>query len=485
MKMLSRILGFAAACLLAGGCSTGHGPANLAPAHQPGTVQLWVTSADGTRRLDRQADLQLLPADQLDEQDRTLLTIDAARRMQSMVGFGAAMTDASAKLFQNAMPRAARDRLFAELFGRDGDGLGLSLVRVPIGASDFSTRHYSLDDVASGERDPALAHFSMAGPDEAQVPALRAARKVNPHLVLMASPWSAPAWMKDTDSLIRGRLRTDAYAPFADYLSRYLSEMARRGLPIDWLTIQNEPNFEPDTYPGMRFDPADRARFDGRFLGPLLAARHQHTRILDWDHNWDHPEQPLAVLADPQAARYVSGVAWHCYAGEAGAMQGVQAALPGKDVFLTECSGGEWAPDWGGTLGWMIDSLVIAPTRYGSRGTLLWNLALDENRGPHLGGCGDCRAVVTIDSHTGQVMARNVEYYVLGQASRFVRPGARYVASDETDDLFNAAFANPDGLMALLVHNRGKTAKRFAVRAGSVGFRAELPAGEVATYLWR
>lgn len=485
MKMLSRLLGFAAACLIAGACSAGHGPANLGPAQRPGAVQLWVTSADGTRRLDRQADLQLLPADQLAERDRTLLTIDAARRMQAMVGFGAAMTDASAQLFQNTMPRTARDRLFAELFGRGGDGLGLSLVRVPIGASDFSTRHYSLDDVAPGERDPALTHFSMAGPDETQVPALRAARKANPQLALMASPWSAPAWMKDTDSLIRGRLRADAYAPFADYLSRYLSEMGRRGLSIDWLTIQNEPNFEPDTYPGMRFDAADRARFDGQFLGPLLAKRHQHTRILDWDHNWDHPEQPLTVLADPQAARYVSGVAWHCYAGEAGAMQGVQAAFPGKDVFLTECSGGEWAPDWGGTLGWMIDSLVIAPTRYGSRGTLLWNLALDENHGPHLGGCSDCRAVVTIDSHTGQIAARNVEYYVLGQASRFVRPGARYVASDETDDLLNAAFVNSDGSMVLLVHNRGKTAKRFAVRAGSFGFHAELPAGEVATYLWR
>jgi glucosylceramidase len=323
----------------------------------------------------------------------------------------------------------------------------------------------------------------MARPDAAQVPALLAARRVNPALVLVASPWSAPGWMKDSGSLIRGHLRPDAYAPFADYLSRYLSEMDRRELPVAMLTVQNEPHFEPANYPGMLFAAADRARFDGQFLGPLLAARGQAVRILEWDHNWDRPQEPLAVLDDPQAARYVGGVAWHCYGGDVSAMAQVHAAHPDKDSFVTECSGGEWAPDWGGTLGWMIDNLVIAPTRYGSRGTALWNLALDEAHGPHFGGCGDCRAVVTIDRKTGAV-TRNVEYYVLGQASRFVLPGARHIESDETADLANVAFRNPDGSLVLLVHNRGPARLAFLVQAGDSAFRAELPAGEVATYLW-
>lgn len=473
----------AGCALLAAGCMAPHAPVAAVPPAPAATVAVWTTSADGTRRLARGADLPLVPAVGQPLADGPVLTVDAASRMQSMVGFGAAMTDASAQLFEQAMPRAARDRLFAELFGRAEGGLGLSLVRVPVGASDFSTSHYSLDDMPPGESDPKLAHFSMAGPDAAQVPALLAARKVNPDLVLMASPWSAPGWMKDTGSLIKGRLRADVYAPFADYLSRYLSEMDRRGLAVDWLTIQNEPNFEPDTYPGMRFDPADRARFDGQFLGPLLARRGQDTRVLDWDHNWDHPEQPTAVLADPQAAHYVSGVAWHCYAGEAAAMEGVYAAHPGKDVFLTECSGGQWAPDWGSTLGWMVDSLVITPTRFGSRGTLLWNLALDETHGPHLGGCDDCRGVVTIERGTSTV-TRNVEYYVLGQASRFVFPGAQRVASDEAGALTDVAFRNPDGSLVLLVHNKGDAPLAFGVRAGDRVFRAELPAGEVATYVW-
>ncbi|MDE2597194.1 MAG: hypothetical protein KGL44_09980 [Sphingomonadales bacterium] len=443
-----------------------------------GRVAAWYSSADATRKLERGADLPLARASGASADS---IVVEPGRRFQKIVGFGAAMTDASAELFQSRLSRPQRDRLFADLFGRQG--IALSFLRVPIGASDFSSRHYSFDDMPPGQRDPALAHYSMAQAEAGQLPALAAAKRINPRLTLMASPWSAPGWMKSSDSLIKGRLRPSDYPAFAAYLSRYLREMRQHGLPVGWLSIQNEPHFEPADYPGMRVDPRERAAFIGGYLGPMLARQRAGTRILDWDHNWDQPESPLAVLASPQAGRYVAGVAWHCYAGDVGAMEQVRAARPDKDVFFTECSGGDWAPDWGGTLGWMTDKLLIAASRAGSRGTLLWNLALDEQHGPHLGGCGNCRAVVTIDSRSGAV-TRNVEYYVLGHASRFVRPGARRLASSDGGPVAQVAFRNPDGTLVLIAHNGGKAAATATVRSGRKAFRLTLPPGEVGTFVW-
>lgn len=453
---------------------------SLRPAANLGaTVAVWATSADQTRKLTRLEDLPLGPAQ---SGGSGAIVIGSAPLGPPIVGFGAAMTDASADLFQTALRPDRRRALFTELFGRQG--IGISFVRVPIGASDFSAEHYSLDDMPPGERDPDLRRFSMARPLARQIPALRAARSVNPNLTLMASPWSAPGWMKTTDSLIKGRLRPEAYAAYAHYFVRYLDAMAKAGLPVAYVSMQNEPDFEPADYPGMRVSAAERAAFFAGHLGPALAARRQRTAILDWDHNWDHPEQPLAVLADPGAARYVAGVAWHCYGGSPEVMAQVKAAHPDKDLFFTECSGGQWAPDWAGTLGWMTDNLIIAPARAGGRGSLLWNLALDQNAGPHRGGCGNCRGVVTIDRASGGV-TRNVEYYVLGQASKFARPGARLIASEGgPGELSHVAFRNPDGSTALLIHNRAKVALSVQVNSAAGNFAASLPAGEVATFVW-
>lgn len=454
-------------------------PAPAAPPRPAQAAQVWASSADGARKLARQADLA--PAGS--PAAGTELTIDPARTDQRVVGFGAAMTDASAELLQTALPSARRRALYAELFGRQG--LALGFVRVPIGASDFSRRHYSLNDLPPGQRDPAMARFSMAEPARFQIPALRAARRVNPGLVLMASPWSAPAWMKDSRSLITGRLRADAHAAYAAYFARYLDAMARAGLPVSYVSVQNEPAFEPKDYPGMRMSAADRAAFVAHALGPALARRRQRTQILEWDHNWDHPEEPLAVLADPAARRFIAGVAWHCYAGDPKVMAEVRAAYPDTQVFFSECSGGNWSPNWGEAMGWMFDNLIIAPLRAGSRGTLLWNLALDETHGPHLGGCGDCRAVVTIDRASGTV-TRNLEYYVLGHASRFVRPGAQRIASHggETAGAAHAAFRNPDGSLVLLARNGGNMPLALAITMQGKAWRLTMPAGEIITLVW-
>ncbi|OFA05922.1 glycoside hydrolase family 30 beta sandwich domain-containing protein [Duganella sp. HH101] len=447
------------------------------------TVQAWITTGDQTRLMARGADA----AFQSGTRAATVIEVDPSQRFQQMVGFGAAITDASAWLIQNRLNPQQRGALMNELFGKE-PGVNFSFTRLTIGASDFSRHHYSFDDMPPGQTDPALAHFSIE-PNRADVlPVVKAALAINPDLRVMASPWSAPGWMKSTDSLIQGTLKPEAYAPFAAYLSRYIGAYEKEGVPIYALTLQNEPHFEPKDYPGMRVEPAQRAAFIGGHLGPVLAREHPQTRILDWDHNWDEPGSPAAVLQDPVASKYVNGVAWHCYGGDVRVQAALHDRWPDKDTYFTECSGGKWAPVWSDNLQHFARTLVIGATRGWARGVLLWNLALDENDGPHLGGCKDCRGVVTIDSRDGKV-TRNEEYYALAHASRFVRQGARRIASTSGyDQLDTVAFRNADdGSVALLVVNSAKAPRSFAVRLapGQRSFSYTLPAASVATFTWK
>jgi glucosylceramidase len=443
-------------------------------------VSVWLTSSDRARSLS-----PMPAADFVSQPPAPIhIRIDPDRRYQRMLGFGAAITDASAWLIQHRMSPAQRNALLRELFGREGEGIGFEFTRLTIGASDFSRRHYSLDDVPPGQSDPELRRFSIKPNRDDVIPVTRAVLAVNPQLKVMASPWSAPAWMKTTGSLIKGTLKPEYYEAFARYLQRYVDAYAAEGIPIFALTLQNEPAFEPDDYPGMRLDARARAEIIGRHLGPMLAQRRDQVEIFDWDHNWDKPEQPLGVLRDPVAARYVSAVAWHCYGGEVSAQSRVRDAFPDKDVYLTECSGGDWEPLRSGGLTLQARRLIVDTTRHWARGVLFWNLALDENRGPHAGGCGTCRGVVTIDSKNGAV-TRTDDYYVLAHASRFVRRGAWRIGSSEGQDgVDNVAFLNPDGSLVLIVVNSAAAERRFSVEADARAFAYALPAKSMATFVW-
>lgn len=457
-------------------------PAESASQSPPSNVvEVWVTTADKAKLVARAPNVRFAAGEPTGVAIR--IDVDTAITYQEILGFGAAITDASAWLIQTKLSPAQREALLQDLFGRT-TGIGLSFTRLTIGASDFSRTHYTFDDVPAGESDSALRRFSI-DPNRADVlPVVKRARAINPSLVVMASPWSAPAWMKSTGSLIKGTLRTEAYPAFAEYLRRYVQAYEAEGVPMFAITLQNEPHFEPENYPGMRLTPAQRADLIKNYVGPLFERSGVTTRILDWDHNWDEPASPLAVLEDSSARKYVNGVAWHCYAGDVAAQTPVHDAYPEKDVYFTECSGGQWARDWADNLVWFTRTLVIGSTRGWAKGVLLWNLALDESHGPHLGGCGDCRGVVTIDSKTGAV-TRNEEYYALAHASRFVRPGARRIASTAAaDSVETVAFRNTDGSKVLVAVNAAKAERTFATRSGDRSFRFTLPARGVVTFRW-
>lgn len=475
-------LGVALAVLLVS-CGRGNsvGPDSGVTPTPPGPVaQAWITTGDQARLLSPEPDLAIRSTP---DNATAVIDVDENTTYQEMVGFGGAMTDASAYLLDNKLG-AQRDAIMHELFGRN-PGLGLSFVRVPMGASDFSSTQYTYDDMPAGQTDSILANFSIAPDRTDKLPMLKLALSINPQLKLVASPWSPPGWMKTTGSLIKGTLLPQYYDSFANYFRKFIQSYQAEGVPIYAVTMQNEPAYEPPDYPGMRLDPAPRAEVIGKHVGPLFASSGVSALILDWDHNWDLPNQPLAVLADPAAQQYVNAVAWHCYAGDVSAQGTVHDQYPAKDTYFTECSGGAWAPNFADNLKYWVGNLIIGSTRNWAKGVAFWNLALDENAGPHLGGCGNCRGVITINSTTGFV-TRNVEYYVLAHASQFVRPGARRIASTTNQSgLQSVAFKNADdGSKVLIVLNTAASEVSFAIHTAGKSIQYAIPAGAVVTFRW-
>lgn len=444
------------------------------------TVELWLSTADRRMKLMRQPDIAMTARGREDAD----VVVDVKKTYQSMVGFGAAMTDSSAWLLHHRMDAQQRSALLHELYGPP-PGLNFGMMRLTMGASDFSLKLYTFDDIPFGDDDPDLKHFNVTPTLDDVVPSVKEALAINPDLRIVASPWSAPAWMKTNGNLLGGELQEQYESAYANYLVRYLDAYRGYGIPIFALTLQNEPAFQPLTYPGMLVPAATRARIIGQYLGPKLAKRVPRTQILDWDHNWNAPEQPLEVLSDPVAARYVDGVAWHCYQGSPHAQNRVRRAHPDKDVYITECSGGDWASSAHGELLWFSRDLLIAGIRQWARGVIYWNLALDENHGPHFGGCDACKGVVLIDSRTGAV-SRNDEYYALAHFSRFVLPDALRVGSTDTDKgIANVAFQNvSDGSVVLVLVNSDTAARRITVAEGAYRFDYAMPPQSVATFVW-
>lgn len=389
------------------------------------------------------------------------IAVDESQSRQTVRGFGAALTDSSAYLLSR-LSAGKREAALRDLFDTRAGGVGFSVLRVPMGASDFTPRgNYTYNDLPPGETDPEQKRFSIK-PDEAYIlPLLRQIRKINPALTIMASPWSAPAWMKTSKNINGGWLDWSAYAAYARYFVRFVQAYQKAGVPVHYVTLQNEPRLERDSYPTMRMEPGDQARFVREHLGPAFRKAGIKTKILVWDHNWDVPDYPMGVLKDAAARPYIAGVAWHAYAGKPDAQEIVRRAYPHMETHFTESSGGEFASNFGGNVRWDIATLIVGATKYGASTVLKWNLALDPEHGPRNGGCADCRGVVTINPSTGAV-TKNEEYYAFGHASRWVRPGAVRLETDDTKDFPGAAFRNRDRSLVFVGAN-GDTAKARTV----------------------
>ena len=443
-----------------------------------GDVSLWLTNPDGSALFQLQT-----PPVSFTKSSATSLVIDVddTKTYQSMDGFGFALTGGSAQLIMKMDP-AKRAALLQDLFAVDGNNIGTSYIRVSIGASDMNDHVYSYDDLPEGQTDPTMAKFSL-DPDRADViPVLKQILAINPKIGILASPWSAPLWMKTTGVARGGVLKPEYFGAYATYFVKYVQGMKAEGINIDTLTVQNEPLNEKNT-PSMLMLESELDDFIKNDLGPAFQKASIKTKIVLYDHNLDHPAYPLSVLKDPAANKYVDGTGFHLYGGTVDALTQVHDAFPNKNLYFTEQSVSDHSGGSTRNVSKPVAKIVIGVTRNWSKNVLLWNLAADPNFGPHTndGGCTGCQGAITID---GDNFTRNLAYYTIAHASKFVRPGSIHIGSNDLETLPNVAFKTPDGKKVLIVSNTGSTSQTFNIRYHGNVASTSLSAGAVGTYIW-
>ncbi|OAI03823.1 glycoside hydrolase family 30 protein [Methylomonas methanica] len=440
-------------------------------------VEVWLTTADQQALFDRQASLLGFNHN---TGDLPVIAINTEDCYQPIEGFGFSLTGGSAMLIA-ALPGAERQALLRELFLPEGDGIGVSCLRLSIGASDLSERCFSYDDMPDGQTDLELAQFDLNAGDTEVIPLLQGILALNPSLKIIATAWSAPRWMKTNQAFIGGKLKPEYYAVYAAYLVKYLQAMRERGIVIHAITPQNEP-LNQKNEPSMVMEASEQVEFIKGHLGPALRdAGLADVELFCWDHNCDVPEYPLAVFADADARQYLNGSAWHLYGGDISVLSEMHQAYPDMKLYFTE----QWVGsdgEFGGDLMWHVRHVLIGSLRNWSRAVLEWNLASDPFCGPHTpGGEARCVGALTID---GDEVMRNVAYYVIAHATKFVRPGSVRIHSSDPSDLPNVAFLTPAGAIVLIVLNDIAEQQAFAIQYQNKSALVTLPAKAVATYVW-
>jgi len=439
-------------------------------------AEVWLTKMDKSSLLSHQPAIEF--AEQENFRDVAAITISSDSVFQEIDGFGFALTGGSAQHLIR-MSVTERQKLLQELFGQSGKGISISYLRVSIGASDLNETVFSYDDLPVGETDESLEKFNLSQDKKDVIPVLKEILKINPRIKILGSPWSAPLWMKTNQNIQGGRLAEKYYTVYAKYFVKYIQHMNANGVIIDAITIQNEP-FNNGNTPSMQMFAKEQARFIKDHLGPAFRKNNIHTKIILYDHNCDAPEYPISILTDSAARQYIDGSAFHLYAGPMSALSKVHRAFPTKQLYFTEMMAvnrNEF------NIANPVERIVIGATRNWSRNVILWNLAANSANQPHTdnGGCSMCQGAVTID---GDSVQRNLAYYTIAHASKFVAPLSVRVGSNLTDSVSNVAFKTPSGKFVVIVANNAKSQQEFSIRFRSKQIRYALNRGDVVTFVW-
>jgi glucosylceramidase len=471
----------------------------------PSAVRVWTTTTSSAdtlaKQLAREPDITF-GAETAQAPD---IAVNPNVKYQTIQGFGGALADSSAALIDHSPQRA---QIMDDLFSKSG--ADFSFVRLPMGASDESLTNYSYDDMPAGQTDPDLTHFSVAHDTAYIIPVLRQALALNSDVKIDATPWSAPAWMKNGDTYVgdctgtENYLNPAYYQAYAKYFAKFVSAYSGTyHIPIYMVSMQNEPQNCSSGYATMNLDATgpnpSEAAFAPYLRSALDSAGYRGVQVLGYDHNWYGPDGTATTY--PQQLKAAAGsdvdaIGYHCYSTPGGVNDpyDVQTtfhdAYPDTPIYFTECSGGSWATDQAGNLSWEVLNTIIGPMRNWAVASEDWPLALDPRSGPNVatanGGCGDCRGMVTVDNSNG-TFTLNEDYYVWAQFSKFVQPGAVRIASPdlESSDLPNIAFRNPDGTISLVVLNdNASSSQSFQVTYGGRGFSYTLPASSIVTFTW-
>ena len=438
-------------------------------------ITAWITTGDRGSLLQKQS--SLIPFTSATNTNPTV-EVDSTITYQTVDGFGYTLTGGSAYHI-NRLSTAQKTSLLQELFGSSETSIGISYLRISIGASDLNAEVFSYDDMPVGQTDVNLTNFNLSKDTLDVIPLLKEILLINPNIKIMGSPWSAPVWMKDNGSSIGGSLQPQYYSVYAQYFVKYIQAMRAKGITVDAITPQNEPQHGGNN-PSMVMSATQQADFIKNHLGPAFQAAAITTRIIIWDHNCDNANYPITILNDATAKQYVNGSAFHLYSGDISALSTVHAAHPDKHLYFTE----QWTAGSGsfsGDLKWHLRNVIVGSMRNWSRIALEWNLASDGGYNPHTpGGCTECKGALTLDG----AVNRNVSYYIIGHASKFVTPGSVRIESNNVATIFNAAFKTPDGKKVLIVINDGTAASTFNIKYKGQIAIATLAAGAAATYIW-
>lgn len=445
--------------------------------HAPGTAEaaVWITKADQTVLLEKQPGIRF----GTEQNGYPGLDVDERKHYQTIDGFGYTLTGGSAQLIWQ-MDAASRTAILKELFAKDARSIAVSYLRISMGASDLDASVFSYNDLPEGQTDLKQSRFSLASDTTALIPLLKAILAINPAIKIIATPWSAPLWMKDNHQSKGGRLKPEYYDAYVTYFVTYLRAMKARGIPIDAITPQNEP-LHPGNNPSMYMTAEEQRDFIKNSMGPAFRAAGLGTKIVVYDHNLDRPDYPAVIYKDAAAAKYVDGAAFHLYAGEVGVMGRLHNDFPQKNLYFTE----QWTGATGsfdGDLQWHVKNVIIGTMRNWSRTALEWNLANDPSYGPHTpGGCTQCKGALTIN---GSVLSRNVSYYIIAHASKFVPPGSVRIGSSADGVVPNVAFLRPDGKKVLIALNEAGIPYTVNIRYKNKRAPVTIAAKSVMTMVW-
>jgi glucosylceramidase len=436
-------------------------------------ISIWVTSGD--ERFAAAPGATWRPAVGSARTDQ--LRLNPTTKFQEIVGFGGAFTDATCYTFNQLGP-AAREQLFHELF--HPSEMGLSVGRICVGSSDYSTKLYSFDE---GEPDPDLARFSIEHDREYILPVLRQARHANPGLFLFSTPWSPPGWMKFNGTMLGGAMRKHYLPVYAQYYLKFLQGYATEGVTVQALTAQNEVDTDQDgRMPACIWPQEYEIEFVRDHLGPLLESSGMPVKIWILDHNYNLWGRAMCTLQDTKLRKYSNAIAWHGYYGTPDMMSKVHDAYPEAEMHWTE--GGpdytdpgyltDWCK-WGGTFTDVLNNWC--------RSITAWNLALDEHGRPNIGPF-PCGGVVTINSQTKEI-TRSGQYWAFAHYSRVIRRGARrFDSQSAAADLQHVALENPDGQQVVVVTNAGP-ARTIELRLANMAASVPLKANSLTTLAWR
>lgn len=423
------------------------------------------------------------------------ITLDPTQKFQTMDGFGAAITGSTCYNLMK-MTQEDRTKFLTETFS-DDKGMGMNYIRIAIGCSDFSLSEYTCWDKEGKE------NFALQSEEKQYVlPVLKEILAINPSIKIMGSPWTAPKWMKVNnltdlkpfDSWTSGQLNPKYYQDYGWYFVQWLQAMKKEGIHISSITVQNEP-LNRGNSASMYMTWQEQQAFIKQALGPQLKAASLDTKIYAFDHNYnydnivDQNDYPVKIYNDAGAASFIAGAAFHNYGGDKAELLDIHNQRPDKELVFTETSIGEWNEGRNLEKRLMEDmrEVALGTVNNWSRAVIVWNLMLDNDKGPNRdGGCQTCYGAVDISKSNFKKITRNSHYYIVGHLSAVVKSGAvRIGASGYTaEGLIYTAFKNIDGSYALVLLNDANENRKITINDTKNHFSYEVPAKSVVSYRW-